>query len=49
MVFWYAPTCPVDDDGGLCGLGLVWASSRFSGGTRPVTGGTGSCFEPVGV
>ena len=25
------------------------ASSRVSGGTLPVTGGTGSCFEPMGV
>ena len=31
------------------GLASFGASSRVSGGTRLVTGGTGSCFEPVGV
>ena len=32
---------------------MGWASfgagSRFSGGTGPLTGGTGSCFEPMGA
>ena len=27
------------------GLASFWASSRVSGRTRPVTGGTGSCYE----
>ena len=31
------------------GLASFGASSRVSGGTRPVIGGTGSCFEPVGA
>ena len=31
------------------GLASFRASSRVSGGTGPVTGGTGSCFEPVGA
>ena len=31
------------------GLASFGASSRVSGGTGPVTGGTGSCFEPVGA
>ena len=31
------------------GFALLWASSRVSGGTAPVTGGTGSCFEPLGA
>ena len=31
------------------GFASFGASSRVSGGTGPVTGGTGSCFEPVGV
>ena len=31
------------------GLASFRASSRVSGGTGPVTGGTGSCFEPLGV
>ena len=31
------------------GLASLGASSRVSSGTRPVTGGTGSCLEPVGV
>ena len=31
------------------GSASLGASSRVSGGTWPVTGGTGSCFEPMGV
>ena len=31
------------------GLASLGASSGVSGGTWPVTGGTGSCFEPMGV
>ena len=31
------------------GLASFGASSRVSGGTGPVTGGTSSCFELVGV
>ena len=31
------------------GLASFWASSRDSGGTGPVTGETGSCFQPVGA
>ena len=31
------------------GLASFGASSRVSGGTWPVTGGTGSCFDPVGA
>ena len=31
------------------GLASFRASSRVSGGTGPVTGGTGSCFDPVGA
>ena len=31
------------------GLASFGASSRVSGGTGPVTGGKGSCFEPVGA
>ena len=31
------------------GLALFGASSSVGGGTRPVTGGTGSCSEPVGA
>ena len=31
------------------GLVLVGANNRVSGATLPVSGGTGSCFEPVGV
>ena len=31
------------------GLASFGASSRVGGGTGPVTGGTGSCFEPVGA
>ena len=30
-------------------LASLGASSRVSGRTGPATGGTGSCFEPVGV
>ena len=31
------------------GVASFGASSSVSGGTGPVIGGTGSCFEPVGV
>ena len=31
------------------GLASFGASSRVSGGTGPVTGGKGSCLEPVGA
>ena len=31
------------------GLASFGASSRVSGRTAPVTGGTGLCFEPVGA
>ena len=31
------------------GLASCGASSRVGGGTGPVTGGTGSCFDPVGA
>ena len=31
------------------GSGSFGSSSRVSGGTWPVTGGTGLCFEPGGV
>ena len=31
------------------GLPSCRATSRLSGGTGPVNGGTGSCFEPVGA
>ena len=31
------------------GLASFGAGSRVSGGTGPVTGGTGSCFKPVGA
>ena len=31
------------------GLASFGASSRVSGGTGPVTGRTGSCFEPLGA
>ena len=31
------------------GLASFGASSRVSGGTGPVTRGTGSCLEPVGA
>ena len=31
------------------GLASFGARSRVSGGNGPVTGGTGSCFEPVGA
>ena len=31
------------------GLASFGASSRVSGGTGPVTCGTSSCFEPLGV
>ena len=31
------------------GFASFGASSRVSGGTGPVTGGAGSCFDPVGA
>ena len=31
------------------GFASFGASSRVNGGTGPVTGGTGSCFKPVGA
>ena len=31
------------------GLASFRASSRVSGGTQPVAGGTGSCFDPLGA
>ena len=31
------------------GLASFCASSRVSGGTLPVTGGIGSCFDPIHV
>ena len=31
------------------GLASFGASTRVSGGTGPISGGTGSCFAPVGA
>ena len=49
MVFRYAPFAPWWMTVVCVRLASFGASSRVSGGTGPVTGGTGSCFEPVGA